>query len=148
MGLREAAEEYRRAALEHDEPWRQRDHESPRAYGHFLVFRDAGPNRNLRDVAAVVGVSYRRAQNLSAQNLWTPRARAWDEHLACVTDEQWRADARAVTELQRKTSLKLAAAFDAWVDEAVADGTLRGLKPSEWIRVWEAAGRAGVARVG
>jgi hypothetical protein len=147
VGLLELADELAAAAEVRDEPWRQQHDEPAKHYGFFRAYLEAGPGRNMRELAEQLGVKYPNVRNVAYRHFWTERARAWDEHLARVSDDEWRKDARELTAQQRKTSMKLARAFDAWVDKSMEDGTLAGMKPAEWVRLWEAALKAGVARV-
>ena len=60
--------------------------ETPLAYRLFSVFRDAGFNRDLREVAKDIGRSYRSVKNLSISNQWVMRAANYDEHISRETE--------------------------------------------------------------
>lgn len=63
-------------------PWDRRPRETPRAYGAFITYRDLGPTRSLRRLAARDSAqNLRQLQTWSSAHDWVDRCGSWDEHL-------------------------------------------------------------------
>ena len=70
--------------------WDRQKCETGLAYRLFSVYRDAGFNRNIREVAKDLGRGYGTVKNLSIENQWVPRAFAYDEHQNKETERELR----------------------------------------------------------
>jgi len=70
--------------------WDRQKGETGLAYRLFSVYRDAGFNRKIRDVAKDLGRGYSTVKNLSIENQWIQRAFAYDEHQNKETERELR----------------------------------------------------------
>lgn len=70
--------------------WDRQKGETGLAYRLFSVYRDAGFNRNIREVAKDLGRGYSTVKNLSIENQWMQRAFAYDEHKNKETERELR----------------------------------------------------------
>ena len=70
--------------------WDRQKGETGLAYRLFSVYRDAGFNRNIREVAKDLGRGYSTVKNLSIENQWMQRAFAYDEHQNKQTERELR----------------------------------------------------------
>jgi hypothetical protein len=70
--------------------WDRQKGETGLAYRLFSVYRDAGFNRNIREVAKDLGRGYSTVKNLSIENQWMQRAFAYDEHQNKETERELR----------------------------------------------------------
>lgn len=68
--------------------WDRQKGETGLAYRLFAVYRDAGFNRDLREVAKDLGRGYNPVKNLSIENQWAQRATAYDEHQNRETERE------------------------------------------------------------
>ena len=68
--------------------WERRPRESSASYERFRVFRDLGPSRSLVRAAEVLGIAPKNLRDPSRRWEWSPRAVAWDDHLAMVADAE------------------------------------------------------------
>ena len=66
--------------------WDRRDGEPAKAYAHFTVYRDLGPERSLAKVGQLLGISTARCEQLSEQYAWVARCDQWDAHLQKIHD--------------------------------------------------------------
>jgi len=60
-------------------PWARRPGESRKAYHAFLIYRDLGADRSLRDAAAHLGKHVSLLKRWSGRYAWQERVAAWDE---------------------------------------------------------------------
>ena len=62
------------------EPWEGQTRERSKAYEHFCLYRDMGPERSLAKMAAIgnVSVSLRQLEYWSSKHRWVERAAAYD----------------------------------------------------------------------
>lgn len=66
------------------EPWDRQNGESNRQYSRFLIFRDLGRMRTLKQAVEMLhgindtSVSYRTLQQYAYEYRWTERAESWD----------------------------------------------------------------------
>lgn len=67
--------------------WDRRSDETARAYDAFRRFRDAGPLRNLRQVADATATSIRSVARWSEDHRWFERAVAWDDEVHATSDK-------------------------------------------------------------
>ncbi len=65
------------------ESWERLKGESSKAYAHFCLYRDLGPERSLRKLIedGKATVKQRRLEHWSAHNRWVDRAQAYDDEL-------------------------------------------------------------------
>lgn len=63
------------------QPWDKRPKETPRAFQMFTHYRDAGPARSLRKVAAETATTLGLVSGWSAEHDWVDRSAAWDQQL-------------------------------------------------------------------
>jgi hypothetical protein len=61
-----------------DAPWDRRPGESAPAFEAFCVYREAGPQRNVRGVATQLGKARSLIFRWSSAHAWVNRASAWD----------------------------------------------------------------------
>lgn len=74
MSERELIEEVEREA------WERHNHETSRSFEAFIVYRDMGPRRSLRKVAAAMRKNVMRINEWSSKNGWVERTLAWDDY--------------------------------------------------------------------
>lgn len=60
------------------EPWEQQPGEKDRNYGYFMMFRDLGRTRSLRQASEITGRAINYLRVLQSTNKWVARADAWD----------------------------------------------------------------------
>lgn len=59
-------------------PWDRARDESSQSFAAFVLYRDMGPERTLKRVAAAAGRKLQATKNLAAKWCWTARAREFD----------------------------------------------------------------------
>jgi hypothetical protein len=59
-------------------PWERLEKEGDGAFEAFMVYRDAGTSRSVKDTAEAVGKSYNTVRRYSSRFNWAERAAAWD----------------------------------------------------------------------
>jgi hypothetical protein len=69
-----------------EQPWEQNAGETARAYGAFIAYRDAGPERTIAGTARELGRSAALLYRWSRQHNWIDRAHAWD--VTCRREEE------------------------------------------------------------
>jgi len=79
-------------------PWDRHKGESGKAHAAFLIFRDLGPDRTLRDVARQRGCHISLVRRWSAKWEWTSRVRAWDEGVNREAEASLRQQRKAAVE--------------------------------------------------
>lgn len=90
--------------------WDRRKGESGKAHAAFTVFRDLGPERTLREVAARRGCHISLIRRWSARWRWASRVLAWDEAVnreaeATLRQQRKAAIERRVQDIQRLEKL-------------------------------------------
>jgi hypothetical protein len=78
--------------------------ESPAQFAAFLEYRDLGPSRSIKDLAAKLGCKPQTLYNLSHRMNWDARIRAFHQHLeekrAMVIEERHREAAGLEAEIE------------------------------------------------
>lgn len=105
------------------DPWERLPREPSRAYEGFRAYRELPPGtRTLPQIAAQFGLANRTVQEWSAKFNWIERAKAWDDHVYRIEDQE-RLDAIRVMHRAHQLAGKLATA------RAIA--SLQGLTPAD-----------------
>lgn len=97
------------------DPWDQQPHESPRNYGLFLLYRDAGRGRTVQQTAEASPLVYGSVARLSRCNKWVERAQRWDAEqerltharLEAAREDMARRHANAAQRLMAKALARL-----------------------------------------
>ncbi|WP_062202045.1 hypothetical protein [Demequina salsinemoris] len=119
--------------MQHPERWERQDGETPRAFGAFAHYRDAGPTRSLRSTAEAVGVSHRTVFRWSSAHEWVSRAAWWDAECDRARQRAYRA-AVIDAQTERQARAEAASGIARTAREAM---NLADLPPSE-VRHWQA----------
>jgi hypothetical protein len=82
--------------------WERRPKEPARAYDAFRRFREAGPLRNLRDIAEALQVSRRTIERWAQNNFWWERAVAWDDEVHQLDDRRRLEQLRTMHDLHQR----------------------------------------------
>jgi len=61
-------------------PWERQEGESSKAFHAFTLYRDAGHERSLTQIAHQLNVSKQAIGKWSSQHHWVARCLAWDNH--------------------------------------------------------------------
>lgn len=122
-------------------PWDRRPDEPPDDYGHFLVYRDLGPQRSLMQVRAAAGLSLSSLKALSVRWGWPLRALAWDRvqsqqlHSRELVDlHQRRRDMLRRAQEWQRLALAECASWVEW-DQQGTPSLSRELSPAEAVRL-------------
>jgi hypothetical protein len=102
------------------EPWEKRPDEGMEAYQAFLIYRDAGRNRSIPEVAKSVGKHPSLLWRWAREHDWRDRAALWDREIdrdfrAGLVKERIRA-AKETIELGRAIRGKAAESLNALID--------------------------------
>jgi hypothetical protein len=92
--------------------WDRAPKEPPKAYAHFTIYRDLGPERTLNKTSTVCGVTEGSLQQESARWNWTDRCDQWDAHVRALHD-------RAFLKETEKKGRQRAQAFTALLTKAL-----------------------------
>ena len=80
-------------------PWERMEGESAKAFEAFRIYRDMGPERNLRAVGERLGKSRAIIERWSSSNQWVERARAYDNDLERAAHQE---ALKSVREMQKR----------------------------------------------
>lgn len=89
--------------------WDRQPNEPPKAYSHFCIYRDTGPDRTLPKVAELCAVSLSRVKQLAERYCWTDRADKWDAHVRALHDRAYLAEVAKRGRQRAQAFLKLLA---------------------------------------
>lgn len=102
------------------DPWDRQPKETNHRYGQFVVYRDLGRARLVRQAAENLRVRPDYLRHVAASMLWSARAEAWDAHRDEQFDKMW-------LEERRRAAADDARILDGILSKIVA--RLRTLKP-------------------
>ena len=60
-------------------PWKRQKNEGSKPFAAFIIYRDLGPNRVLRQVAGKLGLTLAFVQRWSSKWKWVSRVHAWED---------------------------------------------------------------------
>ena len=80
-------------------PWERMEGESAKAFEAFRIYRDMGPERNLRAVGERLGKSRAIIERWSSSNQWVERVRAYDNDLERAAHQE---ALKSVREMQKR----------------------------------------------
>lgn len=69
--------------------WDRQEKEPPRAFAHFTIYRDLGPDRTLTKASRLCGVTEGSLKQESSAWNWTPRCDQWDAHVQAIGDRAY-----------------------------------------------------------
>jgi membrane-bound lytic murein transglycosylase len=123
--------------------WERQLGESDKAYKAFILYRDAGLDRTLKDVAAMLNKSVQNISRWSIRWEWRDRVEAWDSHVEEIEQRETfkeRVEYRKLS-LQIAKDLATKAALGVQALKTVradADGReCLAVKPTDLIRMLE-----------
>lgn len=64
--------------------WDRQEKEPPKAYQHFTIYRDLGPERSLAKVGQILGVAVQSLEPKASQWNWVARCDQWDAHVQVI----------------------------------------------------------------
>lgn len=117
--------------------WDRQPGESGRGWAHFVVYRDLGPRRSLRQAAVRIGVSEAVLERHSANRNWVARCAAWDDE----QDRIRRAQIKKEIERETKANLLASRALRQKGLERISHLTLAEMSAADAIRALDAASK-------
>ena len=110
-------------------PWERMEGESAKAFEAFRIYRDMGPERNLRAVAQQCNKSVSLLGRWSGANQWVERARAYDNELERAAHQE---AVKSVREM-RKRQLGIVAQMQHKAMSALQKMDTKSMKPKDQL---------------
>lgn len=114
-------------------PWDQQEKEPPKAYQHFVAYRDAGRGRTIYDLADRLHRARGYLYQLSRDWKWVRRAEAWDHEQDRIFAEKM-ADRRKHA---AQNALLIIGAARTKLVERLQTMDVSSITPTQWIQWFE-----------